>query len=230
MRGRGAVKPYFERDGIVIYHGDCREILPSLVADVVITDPPFGINWSRGTWEDDADAYPDFMRSWLALTATARAHFVWQAMPQAPRWHQWFPADFRILAVCKTFVQMRPTSPQWAWDPVIFWGALPKRKTENRDWFISQSSDMVRQKFDHPAPRRIDIAQYLVALAADPDDVVLDPFLGSGTTLAAALSLGRRAIGIEIEERYCEVAAKRLEDPPMLRHIASQPSLMETAS
>jgi site-specific DNA-methyltransferase (adenine-specific) len=149
------------------------------------------------------------MRAWLDLTSLSRAHFVWQTAKYCTDWHRWFPANFRILPVCKTFVQMRPTSPQWAWDPVIFWGLLPPRKTANRDWYLCQSSDMSTQKYDHPSPRRLDVTKYIVCIGTENGDLICDPFMGSGTTLRAAKDLTRRAIGIEIEERYCEIAARR---------------------
>lgn len=219
------MKPYYEDAACTIYHADCFDVLP-LTADVVLTDPPFGIGYSEATWADDPAAYGTFMRSWLALTAAARCHFVWQAMPNAPRWHAWFPDDFRLFAVCKTFVQMRPTSPQWAWDPVIYWGKLPKRKRDNRDWMVSQSSDFT-QRVAHPSPRRLDVVKYLVNLASEPGEVLLDPFVGSGTTLRAAKDLGRKAIGIDIEERYCEIAAKSLAQEVLALKPAEIPTTPE---
>lgn len=206
------MKPYYEDDACAIYHGDAHLLLP-LVAPrspcVVVTDPPFGIGWSGATWKDDAGEYAEFMRSWLRYTRSARAHFVWQAMPNAAHWHEWFPPGFRVFASCKTFVQMRPTSPQWSWDPIVFWGETPRRTRYNRDWFIGASPDFSKSA-GHPCPRGVDVARYLVALSSEPETIILDPFLGSGTTLRAAKDLGRKAIGIEIEERYCEIAAKRL--------------------
>lgn len=63
---------------------------------------------------------------------------------------------------------------------------------------------------DHPCPRKIAHVQWLVYRWSDEGDMVIDPFVGSGTTLVAAKNLGRKSIGIEIEERYCEIAAERL--------------------
>ncbi len=92
---------------------------------------------------------------------------------------------------------------------MIFWGDMPQRRTANRDWFLSQSSDMLNQKFDHPSTKRLDVVRFLVCLASEESDVIVDPFLGSGTLARAAKDCGRSAIGIEIEERYCEIAAQR---------------------
>jgi site-specific DNA-methyltransferase (adenine-specific) len=63
----------------------------------------------------------------------------------------------------------------------------------------------------HPTEKPVQLLSFLVIRSSDPDDLVLDPFCGSGSTLVAASQLGRRAIGVEIDERYCEIAAKRLE-------------------
>lgn len=71
-------------------------------------------------------------------------------------------------------------------------------------------TDSTGKQADHPCPRKITHAAFLVKWWSEPEDTVLDPFAGSGTTLVAAKQLGRKAIGIEINERYCEIAAKRL--------------------
>jgi site-specific DNA-methyltransferase (adenine-specific) len=72
----------------------------------------------------------------------------------------------------------------------------------------------------HPAEKPLPLIAYLIGKATDPDDVVFDPFMGSGTTLRAAKDLGRKAIGIEIEERYCEIAAKRLSQMVLPLQVA----------
>ena len=208
------MQPYYEHGGITIYHGDCREVLPSINGDALVTDPPFGISWSRATWGDDRDAYPLLIR-WLVSEGNRFGGwcFVFQAMQNVGHFHEWFPEGWRIFAACKNFAQVLP-GVWYSWEPVVFWNSGSRKSPHgqiNRDYHVGNVAGCFRDGIDHPSPRPLDTMQHIVQLAAPPDGIVIDPFMGSGTTLRAAKDLGRRAIGIEIEERYCEIAARRLE-------------------
>ena len=183
--------------------------------DGVVTDPPYGIGFDRATWDDkDIVAYGEMMR-WLSSESIRLVGegpvFIWQALLNLTRWCDWFPEGFRVLACCKGFVQYRPTPIQWSWDPIVFWG---KPHGDNavgkRDWYVQLLAPFGanRPKIKHPCPRPMESVKYVISLTAS--ETILDPFMGSGTTLRAAKDLGRRAIGIEIEEKYCEIAANRL--------------------
>jgi site-specific DNA-methyltransferase (adenine-specific) len=210
--------PYYDDgNGIMIYHGDCRDILPTLAGDALVTDPPYGIGWGRATWSDDPNEYGELMHWLVAESARGVAGycFVFQAMPNCARWHEWFPDGWRIFAACKNFAQIRPTGVWHSWDPVIFWNnapkSAPKSASVNRDYHVGNVAGVFRENAKHPSPRPIDTMRHIVACAASEGEVIIDPFMGSGTTLRAAKDLGRKAIGIEIEERYCEIAARRLQ-------------------
>jgi site-specific DNA-methyltransferase (adenine-specific) len=209
------VRPYYEQDGITIYHGDCREILPSVLGNALVVDPPYGIGWGRATWKDDPAAYPELMR-WLVTEGQRIGGwcFVFQAMSNAAKWHEWFPDGWRIFAACKNFAQVRKTGAWHAWDPVIFWNSGPNSGPNsghvNRDWHIGNVAGLLSTPIGHPCPRPVDTMAHIVQIAAPAGGIVVDPFAGSGSTLRAALDTGRRAVGIEIEERYCEIAARRL--------------------
>jgi site-specific DNA-methyltransferase (adenine-specific) len=215
-----AVKPYFDDGQCVIYHGDCREILPRMAGDVLVTDPPFGIGWSRATWADDPAVYPELMH-WLVAEGNRIGGwcFIFQAMPNVGRFHEWFPPGWRIFAACKNFAQIRPTGVWYSWDPVVFWNSGPNSGPNsghvNRDYYVGNVAGCFGEKSGHPCPKPLDTMVHLVQLAAPVGGVIVDPFMGSGTTLRAAKDCGRRAIGIEIEERYCEIAAKRLAQQVM---------------
>jgi site-specific DNA-methyltransferase (adenine-specific) len=206
--------PYFEDESVTIYHGDCREVLPELHGDALVTDPPYGIGWSRATWPDNPDDYPELMH-WLVAEGNRIGGwcFVFQSMIHAPRYHEWFPPEWRIFAACKSYAQIQPTTIWHAWDPVIFWNSGLNNKPNtlgNRDYHVARNSPAVVERVLHPCPRPLDTMKHICCVAVARNDLIIDPFMGSGTTLRAAKDTGRRAIGIEIEERYCEIAAKRM--------------------
>lgn len=210
------VKPYYQQDGITIYHGDCREILPSIVGPAaLVTDPPYGIGFDRASWSDRPEAYPELIR-WLVSEGQRLESwcFVFQAMPNVGRFHEWFPVGWRLFAACKNFAQIRPVGVWHSWDPVVFWNSGPNSGPNsgavNRDYHVGNVAGCLGDNPGHPCPRPLDTMQHIVQLAAPVGGIVVDPFAGSGMTLVAAKRTGRRAIGIEIEERYCEVAVRRL--------------------
>ena len=93
------------------------------------------------------------------------------------------------------------------WEPVLVYG---KRRIYNDFKLLPTAPNLSKDTGDHPAPKPIALYRWLVAVGSDNGATILDPFMGSGTTLRAAKDLGRKAIGIEIEERYCEIAAQRM--------------------
>ena len=206
------MKPYFERDGIAIYHGDCREILPGLAFDVVVTDPPYGINHptdyysrGRGSLARSKDYPPvsgdtdPFDPAWLL--ELGRPTILWGANYYSDR----LPPSSGWLAWDK----MRPhdldqATAELAWSNVVK-GARVFRYLWNG--MIRAGSDIL----EHPTQKPVDLMRWCLSLKWVPSGIVADPYMGSGTTLRAAMDLGRRAIGIEIEERYCEIAARRLD-------------------
>jgi len=203
------VKPYYERDGITIYHGDCREILPSLSADVVVTDPPYGIGglWSKsemigrngasklwGKGEKWDDAPPD-KATIDAVVASAPSACVWGGnyfhLPPSRQWLVWDKVQ-----------KFSASDAELAWTN---WPGTVRVYRLSRVEAYGANAEGVKQ---HPTEKPIGLMRWCLGMA--PAGTILDPFMGSGTTLRAAKDLGRKAIGIEIEERYCEIAAKRL--------------------
>ena len=196
-----SLKPYYEQDGITIFHGDCREILPQLPpVEVVVTDPPYGLadRWTGGTW-GAADMYAD-ARRWdrdipiaavQALPALAPKVIIWggnlYSLPPSRCWLAWLKSS------------LMPTMADFE----LAWTNLDR---PSKSWSEDRNPDGKRQ---HPTQKPLSLITWCLDFV--PGDTVLDPFAGSGTTLRAAKDLGRRAIGIEIEERYCEIAARRLD-------------------
>jgi site-specific DNA-methyltransferase (adenine-specific) len=211
------MEPYYERDGIVIYHGDCREILPTLDAesiDLVLADPPYGIGYVHGdeaaksyaskvnqtpVYGDDEPFDPAPLLRFQRLILWGANHYA-SRLPDAAGWLVW---DKR----CNTG-QNDQSDCELAWTNV-----LTTARTFYHLWngFLRDSERGWRV---HPTQKPVALMRWCLELVPDAA-VALDPFMGSGTTLRAAKDLGRKAIGIEIEERYCEIAAKRLSQEVM---------------
>jgi site-specific DNA-methyltransferase (adenine-specific) len=201
------LKPYYAQDGITIYHGDCQKILPLLEpVDLLLTDPPYGIEYRPKAQKHDRivgdDALPvEIIR--LAVSKARRGAYVFCRWDQLPA----MPSPKSVLAWVKNNWTMGDLEHAHGrqWEACCFY-AGPNHE------FIKRTPDVVfadrTGNYDHPTEKPVPLL--ITLIAANVCDTVLDPFMGSGTTLRAAKDLGRRAIGIEIEERYCEIAAKRL--------------------
>ena len=211
------MKPYYERGGITIYHGDCRQILPSVQADVLVTDPPYGISHATNYSVRGVGA------SWLGTTIDGDHDTT--VRDEVLTWWGVQPA-----LVFGTWKAMRPTCTRavliWDKGPASGMGdlSLPWKGSHEEIYvlgagFVGHRGESVLKGYTvvtwesagraHPNAKPVALMRALLQ-KCPPDWTILDPFVGSGTTLRAAKDLGRRAIGIEIEERYCEVAAERL--------------------
>ena len=205
------MRPYYEHAGITIYHGDCRDVLPSVHGDATVTDPPYGIEFGYDSYGDTRDEWFDLMDASVPLM---RASSMFVVMPACDRysmawWYERHPPDW-VLCWYKGSPGHRSPVGFNDWEPILVWGRPP---SPMHDYFQTPCG------FDpngHPCPKPIGWATWLVSRASIRGGTVLDPFMGSGTTLVAAKNLGRKAIGIEIEERYCEIAAKRLAQEILL--------------
>lgn len=202
-----------------LYLGDCLDLLKEMEpgsVDAIVTDPPYGIKFSRATWEDDVDKYEDFIKEFVSECQRIVVDgwcFVFQAMLNCSRYHEWFPEGWRIFAACKNFAQIRPGI--WhSWDPVVFWRngkSGPSNSHINRDYHIGTVVGVFgRDNVKHPCPRPLDTMKYIVQIAAPEGGVVVDPFLGSGTTALACLRTGRKFVGCEISPDYFNDACKRI--------------------
>lgn len=209
-------------ENYTLYNADCLSVIPSLSKiDAVVTDPPYGIDFKYRSHVDSPDNYAEFMRDVVNAIKSPLGGGValfWQAMINAPKWHEWFPSEFRIFAACKGFVQFRPTPVQYSFDPVIFYGEIKnKPSVYAKDYHVQRLAPFGanREGVDHPCPRPIEQVMYIIETFTAPNDLVLDPFMGSGTTGIACMRLGRKFIGIEIDEKYFDLAAKRIEAETM---------------
>lgn len=194
------MKPYYDCDGITIYHGDCREVLPTLPKfDLLLTDPPYGIGiaanpvrqrHAKSDWDNQRpeDAVIDM------ATKSAEYAIVWGGNYFALKpsrkfliWDKKQPEDFSLAMV------------EFAW---CSWDG-------NAKLFSSKVNGSYTKC--HPTQKPEDLMRWCMKQVPKAFETILDPFMGSGTTLVAAKREGRRAVGIELEERYCEAAVKRLQ-------------------
>lgn len=196
------MKPYYEDASVTLYHGDCRELLFSLQAKFVVTDPPYGVD--KAEW--DAELPLDALElASFRSDAMAVMPGVWNigAMPArlGPQRYRWTLSAYLKNGMTNGAVGFGN------WIPTILYSregtSLYKQDGDCRSFTVG-----TEDKPDHPSPKPYRVMSWVIARLPEGD--ILDPFAGSGTTLVAAKQLGRKAIGIELEERYCELAVKRL--------------------
>lgn len=213
--------PYYVDDHVTLYHGDCLEILPTLdLSDaVIVTDPPYGVAERTNRHEagrsgaaacndfepvhgDDKPFDPSPILALGVPTVLFGANHYASRLPDASRWLVWDK-----LAGLKSD---RPVGFNDNADAELAWSNLggPVRLHSQRWMGMLKSGEDARMPRRHPTEKPVELMRWVIGQT--PDVVVVDPFAGSGTTLRAAKDLGRKAIGIETDERYCEVAAKRL--------------------
>ena len=205
-------------DSVTLHLGDCRDVLPTLArADVIVTDPPYGVGF-KGKLENDGrkatEAYASFSdddpayiveRIELALSLVPRAAITPgnRIMRRYPEWQD--AGTFFVPGG----VGMGP----WGFccsHPILYYGQRPKRPGM---WPTSfYDAKPMPSDTGHPTAKPIEWMERLVALASVPGETILDPFCGSGTTGVAAIRLGRGFVGIEIEPRYYDIAARRISD------------------
>jgi DNA modification methylase len=240
-----ALKPYFEQDGITLYHGDCREVLrdlPPESVDMVLTDPPYLVSYT-GRWGTDMEPIrgdsdpswvaPVFVELWRLMKrdSLCLSFYGW---PQADTFlHTWKLVGLRPVSLI-VLVKIRWgfghfTRAQHEQAYLLAKGHPKKPKCAPPD--VLEWASIITQV--HPNQKPLSPISRLVDAYTPIGGLVIDPFAGSGTTLVAARLQGRQAIGIEIEERFCEVAATRLSQSVLdfgpLHSAPLQQPLFETA-
>lgn len=205
------MKPYYDHAGIQIFHGDCREILPTLPkVDLVLTDPPYGVNYIHGAVlgpnaskfnncpvvGDDEPFDPAFLLGYDRLILWGGNHFA-DRLPPSAGWLVW---DKR----CNTVVNDQ-SDCEIAWSNFLTTARLYYLVWDG----FRRGGGEKNTPRQHPTQKPVDLMKWCLGFAPD-SKTVIDPFMGSGSVLVAAKARGMAAVGIEIEEKYCEIAAKRL--------------------
>lgn len=221
------ITPYYDSDGIIIYHADARDIMPHVPhPNLVLTDPPFGIDGARGGgnrargkgkyvaegWEDT----PEYVASVVVPVITRCIEIADRVILTTGKSEAMFlyPMPDDIGCFWNPAAMGRSKWGFTTFSPIFYYGKDPRISTG--PWPNGKSVTEPARVKGHPCPKPIKAWQWLLGKGSvDADDLIFDPFVGSGTTLVAAKNMGRRAIGVEIEERYCELAASRLAQTVM---------------
>lgn len=197
--------PFYADDRCVIYHGDASNLIHAVHGiDMVLTDPPYGVGFEYDGYEDteaafDATVLPvlRYAIDWMPATVlTMSMRQMWK-LPKAKWVLCWAKPGSVRRSSCGGFSE---------WEPVFVYGSA---KYVNDYKYLPDCVNHQKGKSVHPCPKPVNLFRWLCA-AAPENGWVLDPFMGSGTTLRACLDEGRRSIGFERSERYCEAAADRL--------------------
>lgn len=217
------MEPYYDDGQITIFCGDCRDVLPTIESgsvDMVLTDPPYNaINRATGGLrvfdKGDADALPvdvaaladEFMR------LASGSIYVWCSDEQYTDWTMAFKDAGLTTRICAWWKSdPSPMNGEHLWLSAIELCVFARKSgayfglhCEPPIW-----KGPIERDVDHPTPKPEWLMRKLIQASSKPGDLIIDPFMGSGTTLRAAKDLGRRAIGIELSEAHCSVAVKRL--------------------
>lgn len=209
------MKPYYEDGSVTIYHGDWRDH-GDLFSEIeaVVTDPPYGIraderqanrankqhghaaapsrDYGHSQWDRKAPTNDDF--AWLLKIG--RHHVIWGGnhfhLPPSTGWLVWD----------------KETGANGYADCELAWTDLPMAIRRFRFQWMGMLQRLPEERY-HPTQKPLPLMHWALGFLPATDGTVLDPYMGSGTTLRAAKDLGRRSVGIEAEERYCEIAATR---------------------
>ena len=228
------MKPYYQDESVTIYNADCRDVLPTLdTVDLVLTDPPYGIAENSGR---RLHAYKDPEKSKGRIGWSNKAEVTdygdtrWDNDPLDI--HTWSLmqslSENQVVWVANHLVEVLGKPKQ-----TLVWDKKCKNGWEDTfsDFEVGYSSKVAPARMYrhlwmgafrdgrdnnrvHPTQKPVELMVWCAEFFPDAQ-TILDPFMGSGTTLRAAKDLNRKAIGIEIEERYCEIAAKRMSQMAM---------------
>lgn len=222
--------PFFQDEWVTIYNADSRAIVLNLPGYVLITDPPYGValgvdkdmrggkhGLGKGAYHGYGDSYDEWCASVLPILTDAVKLAKRAAVFTGPHLQE----QSKAAAIGGIYCPAAAGRHSWGFKtflPVLFYGKAPNLNKGARPNTLVSSA--TAEDNGHPCPKPLEWMTWLVGIASEETDIIFDPFMGSGTTLRAAKDMNRRAIGIEINERYCEIAARRMAQDVLSLHNA----------
>lgn len=211
------IESIYNEDGIQLFHGCCEDVLPQIEkVDLVLTDPPYGLQWKSTGFQQS------FKTDWAAAKEwdnRPNAACIKLVVSRGQEWIIWggnyFASD---LGDCKAPLiwDKQTGANKFADGEMAFTSFKTGTLRIFRHQWCGAFKDSERgERAVHPTQKPVELMKWSIGQAANAR-IVLDPFVGSGTTLVAAQQLGLRAIGIEIEEKYCRIAIERLRQKSLL--------------
>ena len=215
------MKPYYQDDSVAIYHGDCRDLVDVWdVSDgVMVTDPPYGMGFVAGKRNSRVEGWTS---RWTGVEIAGDDSVglrdgilgLWAPRPALvfATWKRPWPTDTQEVLIWDKVVSTGmgdlsiPWRPSWEAICVLGGGFIGPRSHGVLAYSLPTLSP---DRQHHPTVKPLELMRHLIGKCPE-NAIVIDPFMGSGTILRAAKDLGRRAIGIEVDEKYCAAAVKRL--------------------
>lgn len=194
------MKPYYQDEAVTLYHGDCREIIPALgTVDAIVSDPPYGVAMRRGDSRncdpvhgDDAPFDPTHLLALNVPTVLFGGNNFTDRLPVSRGWLVWDKTHHD---------KSQHSQAELAWTNCVNTIRIHR---EAYHGFMRKKDGWL-----HPTQKPVELFQWILGMLPNAA-LILDPYMGSGPLPVAAKNMGRKALGIDIEERYCEVAARRL--------------------
>lgn len=210
-------EPYYIDGDVTLYLGDCRETTEWLTADVLVTDPPYGIGWKRGVKQGRGDQGHPGIANDRDTSTRDEALRLWSERPGLVfgSFYAAEPVDVKHVLVYRKPPDSGVVGSTTGWrrdiEAIYLVGEWPQRTARWSSLLATRTpgAGALAGRIGHPHAKPLDVLETLIG--ACPPGVIADLFAGSGSTLVAARNLGRKTIGVEIDERYAEIAARRLD-------------------
>jgi len=199
-----------------LYCGDCRDILPTIgKVDAVVTDPPYGIGLAGGFSGAGGFIAPIQRREYIGDWDNERpSKDIFEAIILCPK--------YQIIWGGNYFTDYLPVGRFWlVWDKLntmptfsdceLAWTNIDRKSVKRLTYMQNGCMSKERERF-HPTQKAIDVMKWTISFLPENSETILDPFMGSGTTGVAAVQMGRKFIGIELDPDYFKIACKRIED------------------